>query len=268
MPMLRSTPPFGLFVASCLPRNLVILPILVSSFAVELRAQGPPASGAPSISEAARNRQPAFLVRADVNHANRDYRQGDTLSVRVASELDAYVYVLYQQADGKVFQIFPNVHQPDNRVPARQTVEIPGQDDAFRWSVGPPFGDETIKVIASQRPIAGLADPALRAGQFNAVEGKLLKGIELELGAEKPGRVDRARRQDSHISARPGACRSQCPAIRAVLRGRRLRLQFRVRAGLQRKVQAQPAGVWQRRTHAGRTAARSRRVERREGLHQ
>ena len=45
--------------------------------------------------------QPAFLVRAEVNHATRDYREGDALSVGVASEVDAYLYVFYQQADGK-----------------------------------------------------------------------------------------------------------------------------------------------------------------------
>src|SRR4051812_4727443 len=61
-----------------------------------------------------RNSQPGFLVRAEVNHATRDYREGDALSVRVASEEAAFVYVLYRQADGRVFQVFPNTHQPDN----------------------------------------------------------------------------------------------------------------------------------------------------------
>jgi hypothetical protein len=149
-------------------------------------AQGPTRDDAARIDLTARNPQPAFLVRADVNHTTRDYRQGDALSVRVTSEVDAYLYVLYQQADSRIYQIFPNVHQPDNRVPARRTVEVPGNDDAIRWQVGPPFGDEVVKVIASKRPIAGLADPALRQGQFNAVAAKQLKGIELELGAEPP----------------------------------------------------------------------------------
>jgi hypothetical protein len=148
--------------------------------------QHPPADEPPRIDQAARNRQPAFLVRADVNRSTRDYRQGDPLSVRVASEVDAYLYVLYQQADGRVFQIFPNAHQPDNRVPARRTVEIPAKDDPFRWPIGPPFGDEVVKVIASQRPIDVLADPALRQGRSNPVAGRQLKGIELELGAEPP----------------------------------------------------------------------------------
>jgi Domain of unknown function (DUF4384) len=80
--------------------------------------------------------------------------------------------VLYQQADGRVFAICPNVHQPDYRVPARETVETPGNDDAFRWSIGPPFGDEVIKVIASRRPIAQLTDPAMRQGALQSRRGE------------------------------------------------------------------------------------------------
>ncbi len=169
-------------------RRWVTLFILIdlSAFCGEPAAQQPPRGATGRIDQLARNGQPAFLVRADVNHTTRDYREGDALTVRVGSEADAYLYLLYQQADGRIFQIFPNLHQPDNRIPARQTVEVPGRDDEFRWTVGPPFGDEVIKVIASKRPIASLAEPALRQGRFNPVPGKQLKGIELELGAEKP----------------------------------------------------------------------------------
>jgi hypothetical protein len=165
---------------------LIFVAIRSSASGVRAEAQEPPPGTRPGIDRIGSNSQQAFLVRADVNHATRDYRQGDTLFVRVASEVDAYIYVLYQQADGQAFQIFPNRHQADNRIRARQTAEIPAKDDAFRWSVGPPFGDEIVKVIASKRPIQVLSDPALRQDQFNAVAARQLKGIELELGAEPP----------------------------------------------------------------------------------
>src|SRR5438309_2201074 len=78
----------------------------------------PPAPQAGTLRDRARNPAPEFLVRAAVNHATRSYREGDALSIHVACEVDAYVYVLYQQADGRSFQIFPNRLQPDNRVAA------------------------------------------------------------------------------------------------------------------------------------------------------
>ena len=102
------------------------------------------------------------------------------------SEQDAYLYVVYQQADGKTFQIFPNSAQTDNHVRARQTVEVPGGDDTFRWIIGPPFGEEIVKVIAAKDPLQSAADPSLIAKRFNAISAKQLKGIELELGDEEP----------------------------------------------------------------------------------
>jgi hypothetical protein len=131
-----------------------------------------------------RQSDPGFLVRADVDRGMRSYRGGDALTITAAAEVDAYLYVLYKQADGQVFLVFPNSTRLDNRVHARQTVAIPGSDDLFRWVVGPPFGKETIKVLASKEPLTQLSDPAMRAKFFNPVSGATLKGIRLELGKQ------------------------------------------------------------------------------------
>lgn len=63
----------------------------------------PESNGSPA---SVRQAQPEFLVRAEVNHTTGQYREGDSFNVRVVSEVDAYVYVVFQQADGHVFQIF------------------------------------------------------------------------------------------------------------------------------------------------------------------
>jgi len=124
---------------------------------------------------------PSFLVAADVNHSTRSYREGDFLSVQVISERDAFVHVFYQQADGKTFQIFPNVRQSNNRLKAGVGVQIPAAGDLFSWKIGAPFGDEVIKVIASEKPLDALADPALSRGRFNPVGVGKIKGIEVDL---------------------------------------------------------------------------------------
>ena len=114
----------------------------------------------------------------------------------MACEADAYIYVLYRQADGQVFQVFPNSQQPNNRVKARQAVQIPAADDTFRWVVVRPFGKESIKVLASKEPLADLSDPAMRAKFFNPMAAKSLKGIQLELGkpaASGPRMASRSR---------------------------------------------------------------------------
>lgn len=115
------------------------------------------------------NQEPSFYVHAELDQSAGDYRAGDNLTLRVTTEQDAYLYILYEQADGQVFQVFPNSGHPDNRIAGGNTVTIPEKDDLFRWVIGPPFGTEYVKVIASREPLEPLASPEKRGAQFNPV---------------------------------------------------------------------------------------------------
>lgn len=143
-------------------------------------------AAAAAIDAAVTNPQPGFFVRASLNREVRDYREGDTLGVKVCCEVDAYIYVLYQQADGKVFQIFPNEGQKDNRVAAKQEITIPGSDDLFRWEIGPPFGKELVKVIACRQPVKGLSSEELQNARFNVVPKGAVKTTVAELADVNP----------------------------------------------------------------------------------
>jgi len=140
----------------------------------------------PAGPEAIQQQQPAFLVRAEVNHASHSYADGDAMSLEVVSEIDAFLYVLYQQADGTVFQIFPNSAQPENRVRGKQPVRIPAEDDPFRWKIGPPFGKEQVIVVAAKQPIVELANPALRKERFNPVSKDLVEEVASKLNEAEP----------------------------------------------------------------------------------
>jgi hypothetical protein len=161
-------------------------------FAQSTPAQSTPAqqnrqSERPIVSpETIRHHEPRFLVRADVDHITRIYTNGEPLSVRVISEEDAYLYVIYQQADGRIYQIFPNSVERQNRVRAKEKIQVPDANDLYRWIVGPPFGKEVVKLIASKKPIQPLADPALRQGRFNPISAPRLLDTKEELGARRP----------------------------------------------------------------------------------
>lgn len=131
------------------------------------------------------NEHAAFYVHAEVDRASRQYQEGQSLRLRVRCEVDAYLYVLYRDASGDIYQIFPNSGQRQNRVAANQDTMIPGDDDLFRWVVGAPFGQETIRVIASKEPLEPLAEPKLMAGRFNSVPAKTLAAARKELGAKQ-----------------------------------------------------------------------------------
>jgi hypothetical protein len=158
--------------------------------AAEPAPPAPPADAVPTDEAAAANQgidnqiqndQPPFYLNVDVNRPTRLYREGDALSIAVMSEKDAYLYVEYQQADGKVFQIFPNKLQPNGRVAAKQPVLVPGPDDRFRWKIGPPYGREVVKVIASLEPLENLSRAELRSERFNPVSAQVVSNVTREL---------------------------------------------------------------------------------------
>jgi hypothetical protein len=132
-----------------------------------------------------RNDKPSFLVRVSVDRRSHSYREGDTLQLEVQSERDAYVYVLYQPAKGKVYKIFPNSVQSNNFVKAKQVIQIPEEGDLFRWVVSAPFGKEYIKVIATEKPVKEFSTPELKQKRFNSVSRDLVKGVAKQLKGTK-----------------------------------------------------------------------------------
>ena len=148
--------------------------------------QPPPPRPPQNLLNHIRNDHPPFLVRIDVDHKTRDYREGDGLKVRVACEVDAYCYVLYRTAEGKISQILPNKFRQDNFIRARQAQQIPGDDDWFSLPIQAPFGVEEVKVIASKKPLKLLGDPGMKKALYNPVSAEQMKGVELELQEEKP----------------------------------------------------------------------------------
>ena len=143
----------------------------------------PPATTTP---QAIEQQQPSFYVHAEVDRKSGEYYAGEQLTLSVASESDAYLYVIYQQADGETYVVFPNSGQPDNRVAARQAVKIPAAKDTFRWTVSAPFGKEMMKVIACKQRVEALEKPDVRRKRATPVGAKDLAAAGRELLEKLP----------------------------------------------------------------------------------
>ena len=165
-------------------RRLSPIAVVYLIFAAALAAapfqaqQSQPTETAPAATpEQIQQQQPAFFVHAEADRNSGEYYEGEQITLNVVSEQDAYLYVLYKQADGQVYAVFPNSGQPDNQVQARERIQIPAAGDVFRWTVGAPFGKELMKVIASKQRIAELERPEARRQRFSAVSGETLAGV-------------------------------------------------------------------------------------------
>jgi hypothetical protein len=101
--------------------------------------------------------------------ANRTFKSGDRFQLGVKVNKPSYVYVLNQDPDGNLAQIFPVAGQ-DNYVNAMGTVFLPARG-AFEFDAKP--GAEHLLVFLSPTPVnagvnelLGKAEPDLDAGRF------------------------------------------------------------------------------------------------------
>lgn len=110
------------------------------------------------------------------------FQQGDTLSFLISMNHDAYLIMLYQDAQGIVTQILPNAYLSDTLYKAGLYFSLPDADQAFRFTVQPPFGEERIWVFAGTTAFEPLPGVVLGNGfrQLNIGMQKVRKRLRAQ----------------------------------------------------------------------------------------
>ena len=80
------------------------------------------------------------------------YTEGETLSVQVVSDRDAFLQVDYYQVNGDVLHLLPNLVK-SHRLKAGDIFTLGGPQDIMQFTIAPPFGLELLTVIASPEPL-------------------------------------------------------------------------------------------------------------------
>ncbi len=81
------------------------------------------------------------------------YQEGEQMVAFLKADRDCYVQLIYHDAEGRDFLIFPKRFRRDNFIKAGKVYQIPGPGDRFRFTVSPPFGTEVLKAFASTEPV-------------------------------------------------------------------------------------------------------------------
>ena len=89
--------------------------------------------------------------------AGEVYIEGEELEISVRSNRDAFLKVDYYQADGTVVHLVPNLFVDDAFVQANKTYTFGGRHTRSGFRITGPFGAETIKAVASTRPLDALS---------------------------------------------------------------------------------------------------------------
>jgi hypothetical protein len=90
---------------------------------------------------------------------------------------DAFLKVYHVDANGMTQLVFPNRFQPLNRIGAGQFVQLPSPADPFRFRLGPPYGVEFIKVVASAVQFDDIEQSFLDLG--TATRSLLSRGLQI-----------------------------------------------------------------------------------------
>lgn len=93
-----------------------------------------------------------FTVRLETAKSQLVFTEGEELSLTYTGVQDAYIHVFDVNTEG-VHMLFPNESEADNLVQAGTVQPIPGAAAKFALVAAPPFGKDTIVVLATREPL-------------------------------------------------------------------------------------------------------------------
>ncbi len=128
---------------------------------------------APKPADASASERSIALMTA-LDRPSGTYRPGESVTLTVTSDEDAYVWVFDTGTSGRVVQLFPNKYADNNFVRANQPVGLPSPGAKYRFVVSQPEGVELLTVIATRdnKPLTrDLIDRETGAGPFLALQG-------------------------------------------------------------------------------------------------
>lgn len=111
--------------------------------------------------EEIQNANPQFSVRVAVDRKDRTYLEKEVAQVTVESSRAGYLYLIYCDAGGDAYVLFPNKFQQSNKIAANQQIVVPAENANFLLRIRPPFGTEVLKAIVTTNPIKSNLLPSL-----------------------------------------------------------------------------------------------------------
>lgn len=107
------------------------------------------------------------------------FLEGDVVSFFLNLDREAYILVVYEDAAGHRYQVVPNKYQPDNHYRSGLFIPIPPAGARYRFRIAAPYGEESLWVFASDRPLGDFAGHDLANGlrQLSASLARLRQSV-------------------------------------------------------------------------------------------
>lgn len=100
----------------------------------------------------------------------QSYRAGEMINLYIQGNKDFYGKVVNMTSSGQIIQLLPNGYRNLDYFKGGITYRIPDTGDAYQLEVGPPFGQDTVVVYASEKPLPKVQMANVGAG-LSAYQG-------------------------------------------------------------------------------------------------
>ncbi|HHJ18255.1 MAG TPA: DUF4384 domain-containing protein, partial [Gammaproteobacteria bacterium] len=118
-----------------------------------------------------------LIMTLDTGRGQRPvFNAGESLSFKVKTTTDANVYCYYQQADGKIFKVFPNRFTPSAQVRASEHLVIPGKNH-FELKLDQRGTTERVMCVASREDLDTKLPPVLSERSLQPLPLKKLDSV-------------------------------------------------------------------------------------------
>lgn len=132
--------------------------------------------------------QQAPLLEVSVDNPGLIYQIDESAIVTVRSQVNGFLYLIYVHADGTATLLFPNEHEPENRVTKGGSYTIPGPEAGFRLAVSPPTGTGLVKAFVLDKRCSSISVDGLAKGAvLLELDDSHLKAFEQEVTGKGVG---------------------------------------------------------------------------------
>ena len=115
------------------------------------------------------------------------FAKGEKIIFYVSSDRDAYLLLLYQDAENHLTQIYPNARSGKALLSAGDFIKIPDESAKFEFNIEPPYGVEQVWAFAATEPFPTLKGTGTSNGLTVLQKGLTEVANQLRAHGKKPG---------------------------------------------------------------------------------
>ncbi len=124
---------------------------------------------------------------------NGIFKDGEKLVINIRSDEDCYIKLYHVGVDGSVKLIYPNKFETNNFISAKTVYKFPDKKMGFEFTLGAPYGIETIRLIAQSSQFDDInfnnfsgKDTFMDVGTISSsdIKGVLKKGLQVTVNTK------------------------------------------------------------------------------------